>query len=51
MNAVVRPEIEAEFRPWIDRLQFRGEGHRGGRVFKSFGVAFVPDPYNIGGGV
>ncbi|MHC5540820.1 DUF3800 domain-containing protein [Singulisphaera rosea] len=50
MDAVVRPEIEAEFRPWLDRLQFRGEGYREGRVFKSFGIAFVPDPYNTGGG-
>lgn len=50
MDAAGRPEIEREFRPWLDRLQFRGEGHRDGRVFKSFGVAFVPDPYNVGAG-
>ena len=48
MDAAVRPEIEAEFRPWLDRLQFRGEGSRNGSVFKSFGVVLVPDPYNTG---
>jgi hypothetical protein len=50
MAAAVRPEIETEFRPWLDRLQFRGEGHRDGVVFKSFGIAFVPDPYGSGSG-
>lgn len=50
MDATVRPEIEVEFRPWLDRLQLRGEGYRDGRVFKSFGVTFVPDPYNVAGG-
>ena len=44
MDADVRDEIESEFRPWLDRLQFRGEGYRNGLVFKSFGVVFVPDP-------
>lgn len=50
LDAAVRPEIEIEFRPWLDRLQFRGEGYRDGMTFKSFGVVFVPDPYNVGGG-
>jgi hypothetical protein len=49
MDAEVRTEIADEFRPWLDALQFRGESHRGGVTFKSFGVAFVPDPYNAGG--
>ena len=48
MDAPVRPEIESEFRPWLNRLQFRGEGYRDGNVFKSFGIAFVPDPYGSG---
>ena len=48
MDGVVRVEIEQEFRPWLDRLQFRGEGYREGTFFRSFGVVFVPDPY--GGG-
>ncbi len=49
MDAEVRTEIADEFGPWLDALQFRGESHRGGVTFKSFGVAFVPDPYNAGG--
>jgi hypothetical protein len=48
MDAPVRSEIAAEFRPWLNHLQFRGEGYRDGTVFKSFGIAFVPDPYNVG---
>jgi hypothetical protein len=50
MDAPVRREIENEFRPWLDRLQFRGEGYRDGAVFKTFGIAFVPDPYGTGAG-
>ena len=50
MDAAVRPEIESEFRPWLDTLQFRGEGYRNGQVFKSYGVAFVPAPYNSAAG-
>jgi hypothetical protein len=50
MDAAVRPEIETEFRRWLDALQFRGEGHRDGTRFKSFGVAYVPDPYGSGVG-
>lgn len=46
MDAAVRPEIESEFRPWLDSLQFRGEGTRNGNVFKSFGIVLVPSPYN-----
>lgn len=49
MDAEVRPEIVKEFRPWLDRLQFQGQGYRDGRVYQSFGVVFVPDPYNAGG--
>jgi len=49
MDAVVRVEIEQEFRPWLDRPQFRGEGYRDGTFFRSFGVVFVPDPYSGGG--
>ncbi len=50
MDAPVRPEIECEFRPWLDRLQFRGRGFRNSDVFRSFGIAYVPDPYNTGTG-
>lgn len=45
MNNPVRPEISKEFRPWLDRLQFHGEGYRDGTVFKSHGIVYVADPY------
>ena len=48
MDAPVRTEVEGEFRSYLDRLQFRGEGHRDGHVYRSFGIAFVADPYNVG---
>lgn len=44
--APVRPEIERDFRPQLDRLQWRGEGYRDGRVFHTFGIVFVRDPYD-----
>ncbi len=46
MNAAVRDEIAREFGPWLNRLQFRGEGYREGEVFESFGIIYVPDPYS-----
>ena len=48
MNATIRPEIADEFGPWLNRLQFRGEGHRDDQVFNSFGVCYVPNPYGPG---
>lgn len=49
MAAPVRPEITSEFAPWLKRLQFRGQGYREGDVFETFGVFFVPDPYQAAG--
>ena len=49
MNAVTRPEIADEFGPWINDLQFRGQGYRDGEVFDTFGISFVPDPYSSRG--
>ena len=46
MNAVAREEIAREFGPWLNRLQFRGQGHREGEVFESFGIVYVPAPYS-----
>lgn len=43
MDAPVRPEIAEAFGSWLDRLQFRGEGYRDGRVFRTFGIVHVPD--------
>lgn len=45
MDGPVREEIADEFGPWINRLQFQGEGHRDGDVFQSYGIVYVPDPY------
>lgn len=43
---VVRPEIERDFRFHLDRLQWQGDGYRDGRIFYSYGIVFVPDPYD-----
>jgi len=45
MNATVRNEIADEFGPWLNQLQFRGEGYRDGKVYPEYGVVYVPDPY------
>ena len=44
MNAETRQAIE-EFVPWLRKLQFTGQGYRDGQVFDTFGVVYVPDPY------
>ncbi len=45
MNSPGRPEIARLFGPWLNRLQFQGQGYRDGETFESFGIVFVPDPY------
>ena len=45
MDAVARDEIAHEFGPWLNRLQFHGQGYREGEVFESFGIVYLPDPY------
>ncbi len=45
MNAHVRQEIAEEFGPWLTELQYRGEGYRDGETFQTFGIVYVPDPY------
>lgn len=45
MGADTRPEIATEFGPWLNQLQFRGQIHKNGTVFDTFGIAYVPDPY------
>ncbi len=45
MNSPDRPEIAQLFGPWLNRLQFHGQGYRDGKVFESFGIVYVPDPY------
>lgn len=46
MNAPARSEIASEFGPWLQRLQFCGEGYRDGEVFRCYGIVYVPDPYS-----
>ncbi len=48
MNASTRSEIADEFGPWLNRLQYRGQGYRDGAVFESYGVCYVPNPYGPG---
>lgn len=45
MNAEHRDEIAKLFGEDLDDLQFRGQGYRDGRVFDTYGIAYVPDPY------
>jgi hypothetical protein len=48
MDAAVREEIHREFGPWINRLQFHGEGYRNGVVFESWGITYISNPYAAG---
>lgn len=45
MHAATRPDIASAFGPAIDRLQFRGDGYKDGRIYRSHGIVYVPDPY------
>ena len=45
MNAPVVDTIAREFGPALNRLQHRGQGCRHGTVFHTYGIVFVPDPY------
>lgn len=48
MAADMRKEIAKEFGPWMNRLQFRGQGYRDGNVFATYGICFVPNPHGPG---
>jgi hypothetical protein len=48
MDAIRREEIAAEFGPWLNRLQYHGQGYRDGHVFESWGIVYVPNPYAPG---
>lgn len=48
MDKPARPEIAKEFGPWLKALQYKDRVEREGRVFDSYGILFVPNPY--GGG-
>lgn len=45
MDANTRTEIADEFGPWLNQLQFQGEGYRDGTVYREYGIVYVPDPY------
>ena len=47
MDAPVVEVIAREFGPVLKRLQYRGEGYRHGNVFPTYGIVFVPDPYEF----
>ena len=48
MSAAARSEIAGEFGPWLNQLQYVGQGYRDGKVFESFGICYVSDPYESG---
>ena len=45
MDGPRRDEIAREFGPWLNQIQFHGQGYREGAVFESFGIVYVPNPY------
>lgn len=45
MDAPVRQDIARDFGPWLAQLQFRGQGYKDGEVYPSYGIVYVPDPY------
>lgn len=49
MTEVTRPEIADEFGPWLNQLQFRGQGYEQGHVFDTYGIRYVANPYAPGG--
>jgi len=48
MNEPTRGDIANEFGPWLKQLQYRGQGRREGRIFDTYGIVFVPNPYGEG---
>lgn len=48
MNLPGRAEIADEFGPWLNQLQYRGQSYRDGRLYETFGITFVPNPYGDG---
>lgn len=45
MDAPGRQEVADNYGRWLAQLQFRGEGCRDGVTYESYGIVFVPDPY------
>lgn len=48
MDATTRRDIESEFKEWLFRLQFSGQGYRDGQVFATSGIVYVANPYGAG---
>ncbi|MHB1424860.1 MAG: DUF3800 domain-containing protein [Gemmataceae bacterium] len=48
MNEPIREEVRFEFFDWLRDLQYHGTGYRDGKVFESWGICFVPNPYGAG---
>jgi hypothetical protein len=48
MDAPTRNEIASEFGPWLNRIQYHGQGYKDGHVFESWGITYVPNPYAPG---
>lgn len=45
INGTERPEIQNMFQSLLSSVQFHGRGDRNGSVFETWGIFFVPDPY------
>ena len=45
MNAERRDEVADMFAGELADIQYRGQGYRNGRIFDTYGVVYVPDPY------
>lgn len=45
MSAERRDEIAGMFGTDLASLQYRGQGYRDGQVFDTYGIVYVPDPY------
>lgn len=48
MNAPVREELADLCRESLYRLQFVGDGYRDRKVFRTYGIVYVPNPYGPG---
>lgn len=45
LDGEVRSEISQRFGAILNELQFRGFGKRDGNSFPTYGIVYVPDPY------
>jgi hypothetical protein len=41
----IRKEIAAEFAPKLKRIEWEGDGYHMGKVFRTYGIVLVPDPF------